>query len=363
MSANIGSNAMAPARPASITGACAWHGGDLVKDPRWRFALSEDDIAELHGALAAVRRKGLAWDHISKADFPLSGLADKLAEMAEELENGSGLANLSGLPVDEFDGGLRHVWFAIGRHLGQPVYQDCNGLLMRDIQDESQDTDAVLGHRLTARDGSTFTSSKARTLSNNLLRFHTDRCDVVGLLCVRQAPVGGISRIASSAMVHNVMLQRHPELAALLYTPYHRSRLGEERGGEAMSYALPVFGQRDGRFTSHYSRTYVEAAQEMPDVPAMEDRHWQALDTLHDLAGELCMEMTFAPGDMQFINNHVIYHARTAYEDQTGATRDHRRLLHRLWLAMPNSRALPLDQGALWTSVEAGARRGGIAQG
>ena len=94
----------------------------------------------------------------------------------------------------------------------------------------------------------------------------------------------------------------------------------------------------------------------------MEDRHWQALDTLHNLAEELCMEMTFAPGDMQFINNHVIYHARTAYEDREGA-RDQRRLLLRLWLAMPNSRALPADHATLWTNVEAGTRRGGIGQG
>ena len=348
---------------APIEGVCAWRGTDMAEHPRWRFQLSIEDIAELQAALASVRQQGLPWDQMSKADFPLPGLAGKLAEMAEELEDGSGLANLSGLPVEAFGDGLRHLWYGIGLHLGQAVYQDSNGLLMRDIQDESQDTDTILGHKLTARDGSAFTSSKARTLSNNLLRFHTDRTDVVGLLCVRQAARGGVSRIASSVMVHNVMLQRHPELAALLYEPYHRSRLGEERGGEAMSYALPVFGQREGRFTSHYSRTYVEAAQEMPDVPPMEDRHWQALDTLHDLAEELCMEMTMAPGDMQFINNHVIYHARTAYQDHDGGGGDRRRLLRRLWLSMPNSRALPMDHNTLWTSVEAGARRGGIGQG
>ena len=216
----------------SITGPCAWHGADLAGDPRWRFALSGGDIAELQAALALVRRQGLPWERMSKADFPLAGLAGKLAEMAVELEDGSGLANLSGLPVEAFGDGLRHVWYGIGLHLGQAVYQDCNGLLMRDIRNESQDTDAVLGHRLTARDGSTFKSSKARTLSNALLRFHTDRCDVVGLLCVRPAPVGGVSRIASSAAVHNMMLQRRPDLAALLYGPYYRARLGEEQGGD-----------------------------------------------------------------------------------------------------------------------------------
>ncbi len=78
------------------------------------------------------------------------------------------------------------------------------------------------------------------------------------------------------------------------------------------------------------------------------------------------MEMTMQTGDMQFINNHVIYHARTAYEDHNddpgGAGTDQRRLLHRLWLAMPNSRALPDDHQVLWRNVAAGTVRGGIAQ-
>ena len=348
--------------PREIDGACAWHGDALADDPRWRFALSRDNIAELKAAVAAVRQKGLSWEQITKADLPLPGMAGLLADMAEELENGSGLANLSGLPIGDFGEDLRHLWFGLGLNLGQPVYQDFNGQIMRDIQDEDRDVDAVYGHELTARDGGAFKSSKARTLSNAQLRFHTDRTDVVGLLCVRQARSGGVSRIASSVSVHNDMLRRRPDLAALLYEPCHRARLGEERGGELLSYALPVFGQRDGRFTSHYSRTYVEAAQEMLDVPRMEGRHWEALDLLAELAEEHCMRMTMAPGDMQFINNHVIYHARDAYEDDRGGGTDRRRLLHRLWLAMPNSRALPADHEVLWRNVAAGALRGGIAK-
>ena len=70
------------------------------------------------------------------------------------------------------------------------------------------------------------------------------------------------------------------------------------------------------------------------------------------------MSFRFQSGDMQFLNNHVIYHARTAYEDDVGSRG---RLLHRLWLSMPNSRALPEDHAVLWRNVEAGALRGGIA--
>nr|MCS5605249.1 TauD/TfdA family dioxygenase [Alphaproteobacteria bacterium] len=90
--------------------------------------------------------------------------------------------------------------------------------------------------------------------------------------------------------------------------------------------------------------------------------HWQALDLLAELADEFCFEMTMQPGDMQFINNHVIYHARTAYRDHIDAGLDRRRLLYRLWLAMPNSRALPVDHAVLWRDVDAGSLRGGIAQ-
>ena len=69
--------------------------------------------------------------------------------------------------------------------------------------------------------------------------------------------------------------------------------------------------------------------------------------------------MSFATGDIQFVNNHVIYHARSAFEDDD---QGHDRLLMRLWLSMPNSRALPAGHEVLWRAIEAGALRGGIGQ-
>ncbi len=78
------------------------------------------------------------------------------------------------------------------------------------------------------------------------------------------------------------------------------------------------------------------------------------------LADELSFAMRFEPGDMQLVNNHVIYHARTAFEDDAGAGQV--RLLYRLWLSMPNSRALPPGHEVLWGAIEPGALRGGIGQ-
>src|SRR6185436_2391189 len=189
---------------------------------------------------------------------------------------------------------------------------------------------------------------------------HTDRCDVVGLLCAQQALAGGVSKVASSVAVHNEMIRRRPDLAALLYQDIYRSRFGEEASQPDTVYPLPVFGVRDGKFTSHYSLTFIEVAQMVPGVPPLTAAQREALDLLMSLADELAFAMRFEPGDMQLVNNHVIYHARTAFEDDPG--RGLVRLLYRLWLSMPNSRPLPSGHEVLWGSIEPGALRGGIGQ-
>ena len=199
---------------------------------------------------------------------------------------------------------------------------------------------------------------RARVASNGPLRFHTDRADVVALLCVRQAAAGGTSRLVSSVAVHNEIQRRRPDLLKLLYGPYYRSRLGEESGGAQSVYPLPVFGLRDGKLTSHYSRTYVEAAQRLPQVPKMTTTQWEALDLLAEVAEQFCLEVRMEPGDLQFLNNHIVYHARAAYEDDQTS----QRLLYRIWLSVANHRALPENHKILWGNVEAGELRGGIAQ-
>ena len=347
---------------AAITGPCAWRGAEMARSNRWLRDLSPAMLDEIDAALRAVERRGLAWHAIAPADFPLPLTAPLLAEIAEELEHGSGMTKLRGLPVGRYtETQLRQIYFGFGVSLGHPVFQNRSGELMRAIRDEGADVGKRYG-QVDAPEGGTgpFLSSYARTLSSGALRFHTDRTDVVGLLCVRQARKGGVSTICSSVALHNEMLKRRPDLLDLLFEPYHRSRLGEEAATIENVYALPIFGLRDGRFTSHFSLTYIEAAQMVPDVPKLTAPQREAIDLLLELARELAFEMTLEPGDIQFLNSHMTYHGRTPFEDDKAAGRD--RLLLRLWLAMPNSRALPEGQEVLWRRIEAGAIRGGIAQ-
>ena len=338
----------------------AWHGGELARSTEWIRPFREAELRGLDAALRAVERRAVAWRDITRDDVPLPELSQTLAEVSRELEHGRGLTLLRGLPVDCYsEEQLRRLYWGIGAHLGTARYQNAHGELLGEVRDEVRRYGGVIEPAVPRRDGETPTSRyKAR--SSGPLRFHTDRVDVVGLLCVRPAKAGGISKVVSSVAVHNEILARRPDLHALLCQDYYRSRQGEEVGGERAYYALPVFGVWDGRFTSQYSRTFVEAAQRIPEVPRLTPAQDEALDLLALVAEELCFEIALEPGDIQLLNNHVIYHARTAYEDDTVADRD--RLLLRLWLSVPNSRPLPPGFEVLWGAIEPGALRGGIVQ-
>jgi hypothetical protein len=343
----------------AVEGPFVWTGPELAETTDWRFELGPRHRAEIDAALAQVKSCGIAWREMRRADFPLAETAELLGRLSTMLEDGRGLAKLSGLPVGDYaEEDLQRIWYGIGLHLGTPVSQSHDGLLMKVIQDEGASVGQLYGE-MRNKDGTSFLSSYARALSNGPLRFHTDRTDVVGLLCIGQACEGGLSKVASTVAIHNEILRRRPDLLEVLYRPYPRTKLGEEKGGENIVYMLPVFGTRDGRFTSHYSRTYIEASQKLPGVPLLSAQQDEALDLIAQVAAAICYRMRLAPGDMQFLNNHVIYHARDGFTDDRRVGRA-RRLL-RLWLAVPNSRALPEDHAVLWGNIAAGALRGGIA--
>ena len=342
-----------------LQGACVWKGPDMAQNQRWLRRFPDVVLNQLNDALEMVER--IEWHEITRQNFPLPDAEPFLAEVREELESGSGMVKLTGLDVNRYSQDeLQRIWYGIGSHLGTPMYQNCRGEMMRSIRDEGMGVGAKLYGEAIDPSGKPFLSSGARTLSPGALRFHTDRCDVVGLLCVRQALTGGVSKLASSATVYNEMLRRRPDLHALLCRPIPRSRFGEETGGEYVVYELPVFGVRDGKLTSHFSLTYIEYAQMRPGTRKLTQAEHEAIHMLLAVAEEVCFEMRFAPGDMQFLNNHVIYHGRTAFTDDAETGQD--RLLMRVWLSMPNSRALPEDHAVLWGDVGAGRPRGGIAQ-
>src|ERR1051326_7348287 len=319
------------------TGPDAWLGCNMARTTDWIRPIPARAIDEIDAALRELQKKGLAWPKFGRDDFPLPTYSRDLAAINEELENGRGFVLVRGIPVERYtESELKNIYWGLGAHLGHHRYQNALGELIGDVRDENRRYGEV---REPSMDPTLGRSSRNKARSAGPLRFHTDRCDVVSLLTIRKAKQGGLSKIVSAVAVSNEILKRRPDLHALLCQDYWRSRQGEESGGEKKVFPMPLFCLHQGKFTTQYSRTFVEAAQKLPDVPRMTKAQDEALDLHAEMCEELCFTMEMEPGDWQLLNNHVIYHGRTHYEDADGANQD--RLLLRLWLATPNSRELP----------------------
>ncbi|MGH7153810.1 MAG: TauD/TfdA family dioxygenase [Acetobacteraceae bacterium] len=341
-----------------IEGRAVWRGADLERSGDWTRQLGDEHRAEIDAALLRVKRSGQPLFSFTKNEFSLPRTAGLLAEIGEELENGRGAVRLRGLPVDRYtEDDIRHIFWGVAYHLGTPVFQNMTGEIMGEVRDETRDANPSFAKSEPGK----VVSSRARSRSTGPLRFHTDGSDVIALLCVRNAKAGGVSKLASIPMIHNEMLRRRPDLLEELFHEYWRARPKEQYAVLANPcFALPVFGVRDGKITSQYSRTFVELAQEFPDIPRLRATQDEALDLLAEIAEETCLHSAFEPGDLQLLNNHVVYHGRTAYEDDAAQRQD--RLLLRLWLSATNSRTLPDGFDAFWGSIKSGVLRGGVPQ-
>ncbi|GAB4183075.1 MAG: TauD/TfdA family dioxygenase [Thalassobaculales bacterium] len=313
--------------PPEQTGPEAWYGPDMAaRAGEWTHRLTAGEVAEVTAATAAALARGLDPVTLAATDFPLPQLGPRLAALRRELCHGRGFALFTGLPVESWSMAQAATAFlGIGAHLGRPRPQNAKGHVLGHVRD--------LG--LSAADPNVriYQTHERQT-------FHTDSADVVGLLCLRQAPRGGDSALVSSTTLFNELRRRRPDLLRLLMEPIATDRRGEVPAGMKPFFSIPVFTYAGGRVTCIYQRQYIDSAQRFPEAPRLTAAHVEALDLFDALANDpaLNFHMRLSPGDMQFVHNHCMLHDRTAFEDWPEPER--RRHMLRLWLAVPGDREL-----------------------
>jgi len=323
-------SAIGPVTPFKpITGPSAWAGPEMAWRTDWLHVFKLAEIAEIEGAVAAVRSRRLSILDIKQADFPLPTLAPVMARIRDDLVDGCGISVMRGLPVDRWSREESAIaYWGLGAHLGDAVSQNPDGHMLGHVKDIGGDF-----HSLTSRAGY---QSHAR------LPFHTDvGADLVGLLCLHPSKSGGESSVTSAAAVYNAMLERRPDLLRILAAPIHRDRRGEYLAGKAPTYEAPVFCHHAGHMTVTFVRRFIESAPRHPGVPPVTPDLIEAMDLLEALAesDDLRLDMDFRSGDIQWINNLTTFHSRTEYQDWPEPER--RRHLLRLWLNLPNGWPLP----------------------
>ncbi|WP_231712481.1 TauD/TfdA family dioxygenase [Vineibacter terrae] len=321
----------------------------MARRTDWVVPLSDADIAEVEAAMAPLVARAADIARITRADFPLPSLGPRLAAALAALLHGRGFVVLRGLPVGRYSPReAATAFFGIGAHLGNARSQNAKGHVLGHVRD--------LG--LSSRDPNVRIYQ-----TNERQTYHTDSCDVVGLLCLKTAKSGGLSTLVSSSAIFNEMRLKRPDLLELLFQPVATDRRGEVPAGMKPYFEIPVFSWHEGHLSAIYQRQYIDSAQRLDGAPRLTPQLIAALDLFDTLANDpaLNLHMEFRPGDMQFVHNHTLLHDRTGFEDWEEPER--RRHLLRLWLACPGARPLPAVFAQRYGSVMVGDRGGIIIPG
>jgi hypothetical protein len=305
-----------------ITGRQAWTRAD-VADSDYRVVLGDDAQRELLDAAASLRRQPVPMLALRADSFDLPACRAAMAEVRTILTDGIRFALLDRLPIEQLSlEEAKALYWILSSMLARPVAQKLDGTIVYDVHDTGQ----------KALPGSGIRPDK----TNIDLQFHNDNAynflmpEFVGLLCVRQARAGGLSRVMSFATAYNALLERHREILPRLYEPFWFDRQREFHPGEPATFSAPIFIEEGERLKARLSLHQIRGGYALRG--GMDNETTAAVEAIAGVFGDESLQFQFRleAGEIQYVANREVGHSRTEFHDDEDAER--RRLLIRLWL-------------------------------
>jgi len=298
----------------------AWRGSSLAPD-RYLVRIPDEGVAEMESVLAELRRAPVPTLLLLPEHFALDACARWMKDVRDRLDEGPGFVVLDRLPLDSMSRQEAvDLYWLLGNLLEPPVAQEWKGTVIYDVR----------------HDGQPFTENTRGALTPAGLEMHNDSSmgeappNYVSLMCLATARSGGTSIVSSALAAHNHFLRERPELLRRLYEPFYRDHQEYQAADAAATNFRPVFawdGQLRTRFNArHTFRGYEKTGRVLDEAGA------EAVTLMENFLADPGnrLDLWLEPGQIQMLNNRVIVHGRTPYEDHDEP--DRRRHLVRLWL-------------------------------
>ncbi|TVY33449.1 Taurine hydroxylase-like protein [Lachnellula subtilissima] len=318
--------------PAQLTGGLVWEGKDFTDENQWTLSLTDSQLQEIHEALLKFKSQGKPIGYVNQDTFPLPELGPILRQEAQALQAGRGFFVLRGLLVDKYTREENIIIYAgissyIGSIRGRQGRTTVDGLskstMLNHIKDLSQTAVAK--------------NIGAPAYTTDKQVFHTDAGDIVSLFSLNTAAQGGESKLASSWRVYNELARTRPDVIKTLAEDWAFDGYGNSEKPYSLKPLLhhtPAHGNTPERVIIQYARRGFTGFLHLPrsqDIPPITEAQAEALDALHFLAEKFSLTLDFQKGDVQYVNNLSIFHARDGFVDTPGQERH----LLRLWLRDP----------------------------
>ncbi|MEE8304104.1 MAG: TauD/TfdA family dioxygenase, partial [Candidatus Tectomicrobia bacterium] len=303
-----------------IKDASAWKRESLLPED-WRVAVPDACLTELDEMVHVLRRHPQPVQHLTPESFSLTACARLMAKVRGNLMHGVGFAVLDRIPVERYSSSDNNaIYLLLARMLGPVVSQKWDGTVLYDVKDAGK----ALGYGVR------------RSVTSLAQDFHMDAGwlalppEVIGLFCLQPAQEGGMSRCVSLTTAHNEMRRRHFQLLTRLYRPFYWDRQAEHEPEDVRFSWHPVYRFDGQSLMARYYEDYVVNGYKLADA-SLDQTGRDALAAMRAIvnAPENWVEFHLEKGHIEFVNNHQLAHARTAFTD---ANAPHlRRHMIRLW--------------------------------
>ncbi|KAJ3094506.1 hypothetical protein HK100_006117 [Physocladia obscura] len=308
--------------PQSVNRPSVWDGFETQNHPeKWLHYLTNDQNAALKVALDHWKSLTLPYHQLNRTTFPLPESFKAVTESwVDTLLNGLGFLQLRGFNIDDYsEEDAIIVYAGLASYVGdQRLRQGSYGTFFHVKADPNY--------------GPVDISVPANETVEQV--FHTDAIpggNVVSFLAVGAAESGGDSTLASIGKVYNDIAKSRPDIVKVLADDWTLDIGNYFHGTPGRSQTRPLLFHENGRLLAAIARRSVTGYGiwgRHKSLPKITEEQKEALDTLHFLGRKHSLNIPIRRGDIQFLNNYEVFHAREAYTD--GA--ENQRHLVRLFL-------------------------------
>ncbi|KAF2272940.1 Clavaminate synthase-like protein [Westerdykella ornata] len=308
--------------PPAVSGPMVWEGSEL-KDYVVHFTPSE--IEAIEAAVLSFRLSGSPIECLDRSNFPLPPfLASKLAAVSKEAHRGCGIVVLRGLgasgvhvqndgndQVARFNDKEATIAFAgISAHVCPLRATDSYA-----NQTLSHVWDATQVKAPAGAEGIGLAGSKV----NVAMDFHSDRFsgDVLALHVRNDggSGCGGEQYVASFWRIYNALLETEPEVLETMASADWPFELKQKDSAPYLELGPTLFFSKGKPMVQLVKAPLLGTPHipREPNMPALTDKQMHALEAVESLARQFSTKLDRQQGDIQFINNLSIMHARAAY--------------------------------------------------
>lgn len=297
--------------------------GSKLNPTHGLFSFDDSCLSEIENAIMLIRDNPLPLLMLHPSNFNMPACTKLINEVFDCIENDLGFCLIDKLPLDH----MSHqetisIYWLLSQMLGRPVAQKwCDGRMLYSVTD--------LG--LPSGNG------VRPDVTNEEQSFHTDNSynicppDVVGLLCLQPSMRGGVSRVINMKSVLEKMEISHKTLVQRLCRPFVFDRQKEHSDRDLETLQNPIVNCNGDDFRIRVSRNLIYQGYALQGE-SIDPEGEEALAAFFGIIDdpEMYKEFKFEAGQIQFLNNRVIGHKRTNFED--GPNTDKKRHLCRVWL-------------------------------